>query len=30
MDAIRKPVGAYLVLVAIAVAVFFIVNPLLV
>ena len=29
MDAIRKPVGAYLVLVAIAVAVFFIVNPLL-
>ena len=30
MDALRKPVGAYLVLVAIAVAVFFIVNPLLV
>ena len=29
MDALRKPVGAYLVLVAIAVAVFFIVNPLL-
>ena len=30
MDALRKPVGAYLVLVAIAVAVFFVVNPLLV
>ena len=30
MDALRKPVGAYLVLVAIAVAVFFIINPLLV
>ena len=29
MDALRKPVGAYLVLVAIAVAVFFIINPLL-
>ncbi len=29
MDALRKPVGAYLVLVAIAVALFFIVNPLL-
>lgn len=29
MDGLRKPVGAYLVLVAIAVAVFFIVNPLL-
>ena len=29
MDALRKPAGAYLVLVAIAVAVFFIVNPLL-
>ena len=27
MDALRKPVGAYLVLVAIAVAVFFIINP---
>ena len=27
MEALRKPVGAYLVLVAIAVAVFFIVNP---
>ena len=30
MDALRKPAGVYLVLVAIAVAVFFIVNPLLV
>ena len=30
MDAVRKPAGVYLVLVAIAVAVFFIVNPLLV
>ena len=30
MDALRKPVGAYLVLVAITVAVFFVVNPLLV
>ena len=30
MDALRKPVGAYLVLVALAVAVFFVVNPLLV
>ena len=30
MDAIRKPVGAYLVLVAITVAVFFVVNPLVV
>ena len=29
MEALRKPVGAYLVLVAIAVAVFFIINPLL-
>ena len=29
MDALRKPAGAYLVFVAIAVAVFFIVNPLL-
>lgn len=29
MDALRKPVGAYLVLVAIAVAAFFIINPLL-
>ena len=27
MEALRKPVGAYLVLVAVAVAVFFIVNP---
>ena len=30
MDALRKPAGVYLVLVAIAVAVFFVVNPLLV
>ena len=30
MDALRKPVGAYLVLVAIAVGVFFVINPLLV
>ncbi len=29
MEALRKPVGAYLVLVALAVAVFFIINPLL-
>ncbi len=29
MEGLRKPVGAYLVLVAIAVAVFFIINPLL-
>ena len=29
MEALRKPVGAYLVLVAIAVAVFFIISPLL-
>ena len=30
MDAIRKPVGAYFVFVAITVAVFFVINPLLV
>ncbi|MCY4624377.1 MAG: hypothetical protein OXC99_05170 [Chloroflexi bacterium] len=29
MEGLRKPVGAYLVLVAVAVAVFFIINPLL-